>query len=149
MTLEKALTGVSRLFLDSAPVIYAVEKHPSFIRTIEELYRIRRENKIRFYTSPITLAECIVHPVRNSDERMLQIYRNLIQRGENTQFVQIGSEAAEIAARLRANMAISLGDALQIGSALVSGCQAILTNDRRLAKIQEIQVVVLGDFSTE
>ncbi len=31
MRLEDALSGVTRLFLDTAPVVYFVEEHPTFL----------------------------------------------------------------------------------------------------------------------
>jgi predicted nucleic acid-binding protein len=51
--------------------------------------------------------------------------------------------AAERAAELRARYHLRTPDALQVATALLSDCQAFLTNDKDLSRIIEIQVLVL------
>jgi len=38
MRIEEALTGVSRLFLDTAPVIYFVERNPQFVEQVDPIF---------------------------------------------------------------------------------------------------------------
>jgi hypothetical protein len=64
MKLPDALGDVRRLFLDTAPAIYFLERHPVYYHRMEAVFRIRREREIVLVTSPITLAECLVHPIR-------------------------------------------------------------------------------------
>ena len=47
--------------------------------------------------------------------------------------------AAEHAADLRARYRLLLPDALQVAVALKEGCQAFLTNDRRLERVMELR----------
>jgi predicted nucleic acid-binding protein len=54
---------------------------------------------------------------------------------------------AERAAELRASYGMRLPDALQIAAALGERCDAFLTNDRRLARVTEIRVLVLDDLA--
>jgi predicted nucleic acid-binding protein len=39
-----------------------------------------------------------------------------------------------------------LPDALQIAAALVHRCEAFVTNDRRLGRVEELRVLVLDDL---
>ena len=39
-----------------------------------------------------------------------------------------------------------LPDALQIAVAIQEGCEAFLTNDRRLARVAELRVLLLDDL---
>ena len=64
MKLANALENVQRLFLDTAPAIYFLERHPAYFARMEAFFRIRRDRKIVIVTSPVTLAECLVHPFR-------------------------------------------------------------------------------------
>lgn len=49
MTIEESLRGVTRLFLDSAPVIYAVEAHPRYSPMMRDILdRILRQERIIF-----------------------------------------------------------------------------------------------------
>jgi predicted nucleic acid-binding protein len=51
-----------------------------------------------------------------------------------------------VAAELRARYRIKLPDAIQIAAALAKRCEAFITNDRQLAKVSEIRVLVLDDL---
>jgi predicted nucleic acid-binding protein len=140
------LENVQRLFLDTAPAIYFLERHPVYFPRMDALFRIRRERNIVIVTSPVTLAECMVHPIRLGLAQHSESYRQLILHGAGTEFHEIGSEVAERAARVRAIHSIPLMDALQVGMAAVAGCQAFVTNDRRLSRLAEIPVLLLDDL---
>jgi len=89
MKIDEALSGVSSLFLDTAPVIYFVES-VSPLRDIMDVIVARvREGKTTFVTSPITLAECLVHPLRKGDNALAERFRLGITRGTNTRFVGV------------------------------------------------------------
>src|SRR5207247_4062211 len=54
-------------------------------------------------------------------------------------FVPVTVEIGERAAELRAQYNVTLTDALQIATAIVSGCDALLTNDLDLKRVQDIR----------
>ena len=56
---------------------------------------------------------------------------------------------ARRAAKLRARHRLSLADAFQVASCLQLGATAFLTNDRRLRRVTELEVVLLDDFANE
>jgi len=146
MNLAEAIRGVHRLFLDTAPIIYYLERHPVYFDRMEAFFRLRSERNTTIVTSPVTLAECLVHPIRRRLLNLEDDYRRLILGGVNTEFHDIGPQAALKAAYLRASFSISLMDAFQIAVAFTSGCQSMLTNDRRLAKIKDIPILILDEL---
>ena len=146
MRLAAALEGVERVFLDTAPAIYFFERNPAYFGRMDAFPRIRRERNIVIVTSAITLAECLVHPIRNGLEEQAAGFRRLILESVGTEFHTMGSEAAELAARLRARMTLPLMDALQVGCAIATGCQVLLTNDRRLSRVDGVRILVVDDL---
>lgn len=62
MTLDQHLDAVSRLFLDTAPVIYYVEANPYYITVVETLFARLDAGDFQAVTSPVTLAECLIVP---------------------------------------------------------------------------------------
>lgn len=70
MNVADALDGVERLFLDTAPVIYFLERNPKYFSRMESFFRIRRQKGILLVTSPVTLAECLVHPLKQGLKRI-------------------------------------------------------------------------------
>lgn len=146
MNIADALKNVRRVFLDTAPVIYFFEQHPVYFSRKEAFFRFRRDAGISIITSPVTLVECLVHPIRHGLSKQSEAYRHLILQGVNTEFYEIGAEAANHAAHLRASLSITLADALQVGVALASHCEAFMTNDRQLLKIENISVLLLDEL---
>ena len=55
----------------------------------------------------------------------------------------IGNKAGEIKARYN----LKTPDALQIASALATGCGAFLTNDKALKRVTEMKVLVLQELT--
>ncbi|HUK88872.1 MAG TPA: PIN domain-containing protein, partial [Blastocatellia bacterium] len=98
-------------------------------------------------TSPVTLAECLVVPYRTGDAKLQQDFLDLIVYGNNTVFVSVDREVGRRAAEIRAAHNITLPDALQIATALVAGCQGLLTNDATLKRVTQLNVIVLDEMS--
>ena len=61
--------------------------------------------------------------------------------------IALDARMAEIAADLRARYRLRTPDALQIAAALVTGCEAFLTNDAALRRVTDLQVLVLDELA--
>ena len=53
---------------------------------------------------------------------------------------------AEYAAELRAKYRLRTPDALQVSTAISTGCQAILTNDKNWKRVTELQVIIVDEL---
>lgn len=84
MKISDALAGVSRLFLDTAPVIYLVEKHPTYFDRVAAIFQAIDGGQVGAVTSPVTLAECLVHPLRLGLPAVRQAFVDAIVHGANT-----------------------------------------------------------------
>ena len=143
MKVTDALQGVTRLFLDTAPVIYYVEKHPTYLALVAPIFGRIDADALIAVTSPVTLAECLVMPYRLNLPKLQQDFTDLIVYGQSTIFTQIDQEVACQAAELRANYNVTLADALQIAIALNMGCEALLTNDGALERVRELRILIV------
>ncbi len=146
MKISERLQSVTRLFLDSAPVIYAVEKHPRYVDIARTALRRIDEGSLHAVTSPVTLAESLIAPYRLGRSDVTQVFTDLIVYGGNVSFVVIDQIVADKAADLRARYNLSLPDAFQAAVALAAGCDAFLTNDATLKRVAEINVIVLSEM---
>jgi predicted nucleic acid-binding protein len=147
MNIADALQGVTRLFLDTAPVIYYVEKNPSYIARVKIIFDYIDAGSLTALTSPVTLAECLITPYRTGSTQLQQDFFDLIVYGRNTIFAVIDQESARRCAELRACYNLTLTDALQIATALEAGCEAFLTNDADLKRVTELRILLLDDLS--
>lgn len=97
-------------------------------------------------TSPITLMEILVQPLRMARQEVADTYELLLLRFPNLRVQTIDAATARVAAELRARHRIRPADALQIAASLQAGATAFLTNDHELRRVNELQVILLDDF---
>ena len=146
MDIATALNGVSRLLLDTAPIIYLLEGNAEFGGHVYRLFRQCKERGIVFVTTPVTLAECLVHPLARGDHELVKRYENAVLREQHTEFWPIDAESGREAARLRAQLGLQLADALQVAVALRTGCDALLTNDSALSRVTGVRILQISEI---
>jgi len=149
MKAAEALVDVQRVFMDSAPLIYFVERFPEYVDRVRDLFQWVREAHLTMATSVVTLTEVLTKPVQAGDTGLIQTYREMLFESRNLILLPITASMAERAAELRANYRLKTPDALQIAAALQAGCEGFVTNDRQLQRVKELRVVVLDDLSLD
>ncbi|MDX1908990.1 MAG: PIN domain-containing protein [Bacteroidia bacterium] len=133
---------MNRVFFDTAPVIYLIESHPVYMPRIAAFMQETLQAGGQFFTSPITYAEFGVQPYRLRRWDLLDIYKQFL-----TDFSIISVPVDEACAfhtcKLRSEYpSLKLADALQLSTAILSGCHQFLTNDHSLSQIRAIEVVL-------
>lgn len=145
LKLSDQLQAITRLFVDTAPVIYYVEENERYLPLVQIVFDRLDTGLLTAVTSPITLAECLVMPYRLKNVDLRQAFADLITGGSGTEFALLDHKQAERAAELRARYNLSLTDAFQVAIALTTNCDAFLTNDIALKRVTEINVIVLDE----
>lgn len=149
MRVSEAIQNIATLFLDTAPVIYLVEENPLYLERVRIIFQRIDDGRISAFTTPVTLAECLVHPIRLGLAGLRQDFIDVVVNGTNTTFVGINQQIGEAAASLRARYNLLLPDSLQMAAAIVNKCDGFLTNDGRLAKVAEMKVIVVDDLGPD
>lgn len=145
MKLAEQLESIQQVFLDTAPVIYFVEKNPDFSEKVQSLFTKLDEGTLSAVVSPITLAECLVLPYKIPNPDIAQIFSDLLVNSESVLFYPIDEVTADKAAELRARYNITLTDAFQLAVAVQAECDAFVTNDIDLKRVTEIPMIILSE----
>ncbi|NEN94810.1 MAG: PIN domain-containing protein [Moorea sp. SIO3I7] len=146
--LDEALEGVKTIFLDTSPVIYYLENHAVFADVVQGVINKLDGGELQGVISPVTLAECLVNPLKNRDQKLQQDYVDFLLRHKSIRMVQIETKIGILAAQLRAKYSLKLPDGFQVATAIRSGCEALLTNDDQFRRVFDLQVLVVKDFVT-
>jgi predicted nucleic acid-binding protein len=93
---------------------------------------------VRFAVTTVTLAEVLTGPLSKGDEALAEKYRATLR---SWFVVNLDSETAESAARLRAALKLKLADAVQAASALAVGADALVTHDRDFSALRDLRVI--------
>ena len=147
MKVNNAIQGIRRLFLDTAPIIYYVENHPNYYELTQVIFDGIDEGLLLGVTSPISLSECLVYPYKLGLIALAQDFIYLIVDGKNINFVLIDEDIGNLAAQMRARYNLSLTDALQIATAIQSNCDAFLTNDLQLKRVNELSILGISELT--
>lgn len=139
------LDTVHLIFLDTAPVIYFVEKNPSFSPKVQPIFDRLDDGKLKAVVSPITLAECLVLPYKLDEPKVAQIFTDLLVNSQSVLFCPIDERIADKAAELRVRYNLTLTDAFQIATAIQAGCEAFLTNDVELKRVTDIPILIVSE----
>ena len=145
-TLAAALAAHTLIGLDTNPFIYLWERHARYFPLAEDLFRYLTQSPAQGITSMITYIEACVHPQRMGRHDLIAAYENYLFRSRQIRLLPIDAALARRAIVLRAQYDIHVPDALQIAAAIESGATAFVTNDERLTRVQELDVLLLEHY---
>ncbi len=131
-----------RIYFDSVILIYFVDHSGTFNARAKARIEALELAGDRIVVSDLSRLECRVLPLRNGDTATLNRFEAMFQRAD-VEFVPLPSSVYEKATELRASNNFKLGDALHLGAAIESGCDAFLTNDTRLNRCRDIPIELL------
>lgn len=126
------------LLLDSAPIIYFLEDHPTLGKRFEPIFEQHEAGDLRFAVSTVTIAEVMTGPLGAGEEGVARRYRSIF---ESWQVVVPDSDIAESAARLRTTFRLKLADAVQVASALALNADALVTHDRDFSSVTGLRII--------
>jgi predicted nucleic acid-binding protein len=134
------------IFLDTAPIIYFIEKNEKFYDVLEELFNGLTKGDFQTISSSLTLHEVLVQPYRLDKKELVYQYKEILLNSKGIMILPFTNEIADISARIRANYNFSTPDSIQISTALFGHAKIFLTNDKDLKKIKDIEIVLLDDL---
>jgi predicted nucleic acid-binding protein len=117
-----ALDRVTRLGLDTAPIIYFIEQHPKYHPIVRSIFRAFSTGTVFGITSVVTLVAVLTLPLALGNHYLAQQYRDVLLHSRNLRIFDLNATIAERAADLRARYRLRTPDALQLAAALERGC---------------------------
>ena len=143
------MTGCKKVFIDTAPFIYLIEKNednPQYFNKMKKFFDDGYNNDVDFVSSVITLEEYLVFPYRMKSQEHIDIFETLIKALE-IEIVVIDKRIAKKAAQIRAEyQSFRAMDALQLAAASLTGCDLFMTNDKQLRQFKEIKCITVNEI---
>ena len=146
MKLVSAFQDVRRIYIDTTPLIYLVERNPDYFANMLGIVDYIETEQLQVFTSVITLAEILVQPLKLGNIDIAQEYHDILFDRQEYTMVAITAEIAISAAAIRARYGLRTPDAMHAATAIQSECDAILTNDRDFRRVQDLNVLVVDEL---
>lgn len=129
------------IYVDTPLVVYAFESQTLFGERVRQA--MAEASGERLAISPLVKYECLASPMRSGNLVLQQYYEDGLAR-----FLSLPMPEAVFtrAAQLRGRFGLKMPDAMHLATAQHHGCQALWTNDNRLAAASHgLAVNVLSD----
>ena len=126
--------------VDTAPIIYLMENHPTLLEPFLPIFERIEAGTLYGVVSAVTLAEFVSGPLRDNDEILADRYYQALTNSHNWHVQPLDASLSFTAARIRTRYGLKLPDAIQVATAIHSQSAALITHDRDFAGIAEIPV---------
>lgn len=134
------------LALDTSVFIYQLEANPRYLPFTRHVFDWLELSGGRAVTSTVTMAELLVQPYRQSNQRSADQFYGLLSIYPNLEWVAPDLQIADMAARVRALHRLRMPDALQAATAILSSATGMITNDSVFRRVAQFETVVLDDL---
>ena len=134
------------IFFDTSPLIYLIENHPVCYDKVADFIALNTNFDTRFCTSVITFMEFSVKPIQEKRYDVIDELKTLLKELDFKTH-EINMEISSLAAKLRADyLFLKSMDALQLATAIFTGCSIFITNDKKLKNINEIKICIVENL---
>lgn len=130
-----------KIYLDTNIFIYGVEASKIYAKNIALLWEAIDQKKIVALTSEFTLSEILVKPIKDRNQKLINIYIQLIQNSEILKVSPLSRKILLQAAKLRSNINKPLPDLFHLATAIETDCNYILTNDKKM-KNDFVEIII-------
>ena len=135
------------IFIDTAPIIYFLEAHSIYGDISKTIVDYFQNKKLIAYSSVITITEVLPKPIAANKIKLAEKYIMFLKYGRNFTIIDINSDIAERAGRLRGKYKfLKTLDAIQIAASISLNTDAFITNDKKLKVIEDINILILDDY---
>ena len=146
---RRILLQYRRIFLDSAPLIYHLEDIEPYSTLTAEAFTAFASGDLEGVLSTVSMTELLTKPFKEGKDSQIAVFEAFIFSLPQIRLVAPTYSIARRAARLRGQYGLRTPDALLISTAQEEECDAFLTNDARLKKLEAegLAVIVLSEFA--
>lgn len=132
------------VYVDAQIVIYTVERFPRYVDAVLPLWQASTAGQLEIVTSELSLLEVMVGPMKTGSQHLIDAYQELLT-GTEIGLVPIDTQVLLEAARLRAKTSLRTPDAIHAATAILAGCDTLITNDLAFRSVSSINVQILRD----
>ena len=147
MAALKAVLARHRVIaLDTSIWIYHFENHPEYLPVTTQVLTAVERGDLQAVASELTILEIIVRPLKLELYDAADDYEILLSGFPNLTLIPVTRSILRQAASLRASYGLRTPDAIIVATALAGNATLLVTNDKALRKLKEIEVLCLADL---
>ena len=143
---KKLLSNHKNISLDSCIFIYHFEGSSKYCELTFDLFKDIEDGNTIASCSTLVLTEVLVLPCKLGRHDVAKEYEFLIKTFPNINLIPVSSDIAAKSAKIRSKYNIPTPDSIHLANALTVNCSLFVTNDSRLKKIDDIDIICLEEL---
>jgi len=132
-----------KIYIDTNLYIAFFEGEAVLSQKVEKILIESVEQNIQIVASPLVGMELLIAPLREGQDQLVNIYKNLKNHITNIEIADFTKEVSEIAANIRAKYNFPTPDCIHLATAIEGKVDLFYTADKAIAKIKEIKVELI------
>ena len=144
--LAAQLGRARRLALDTVVFIYAFERHADYGALAQVVFGALETGVCQGCASVLALGEILTGVKKANNAELALRYRDALTRFPGLTLVDAGAAVMETMADLRVRYGLPTPDAIHLATALVWGARAFVTNDQKLRRVQDLEIILLSEW---
>ena len=140
-----ALAG-KKIYLDANIIIYLMEGFEPFTPILSSLLKAIEAGQITCVTSEMTVAEVLVRPFKQDAVELVKVYTDALNDKRLLTLQPVAYQTLMDAAFVRAETGMKLPDAIHVATAVQSGCDIFLTNDKGIKTPKSLKLMSLDEL---
>ena len=137
----RASGSALRVYLDANVVVRGMERTDAGAGEVGRLIEFAECDKLELVTSELTLSEVLVGPIRLGDDILATAYLDLLTNDSIFELLPVTRDVLLFSSQIRARSDARLPDCVHVATAKLSGCRLIVSYDRGLCDLCELDVV--------
>jgi predicted nucleic acid-binding protein len=131
---------IPSIYIDTNICIYFIELNEEFSENTTHVIKQLYTQGTKIITSELTLAECLVGPIKNKNLELVSLYTEFLQNRESFSVIPVSKAILLESATIKSENNVTLPDAIHLATARLAGCHHVLSNDR-MKTPQDIELV--------
>jgi predicted nucleic acid-binding protein len=141
----RAPVGLLRVYIDTNVLIRGMERTDAGAGEVGRLIEFAERGRLELVTSELTLSEVLVGPIRLGDDILAAAYLDLLTDDPIFELVPVTRDILIESSQIRARSSARLPDSVHVATANLSACRLIVSHDRRLRDLCELDVIEPSD----
>jgi len=135
-----------RVYIDTNIFVYFLERHEQYFEVVLPFFQLFNEGRSLAYTGDAAVAETLYKPYQVDDLLRVNEFKTFFSDDEFITVLPHTTKVFELTAEIAPKQRMKMIDALHYSTAIMAGCQFLLTNDAGFQSSPRIEVIQLRDF---
>ena len=135
-----------RVYIDTNIFVYFLERHEQYFDVVLPFFQLFNEGRSLAFTGDAAVAETLYKPYQVDDLLRVSEFKTFFSDDEFITVLPHTTKVFELTAEIAPKQRMKMIDALHYSTAIMAGCQFLLTNDAGFQSSPRIEVIQLRDF---